>query len=173
MKVPNINSWEARFNDSYKAYFPQIYRYVHRLTGNTEETEQLTQQTFASLYGYFLSKAKAINPKPLLFRIATNACLNYLSKKKKSEEVLNMISVADSSQDDPLQETINNQRKEQIQRGLAQLKPRDRLCILLYLEGLSYSEIGHIIKANKTTIGKILLRAIERLALQIKNGDTQ
>jgi len=171
MGTPSKDFIESQFNDYYKEYFSRIYRYTYRLTGNNEEAEQLTQQTFASLYGYFLSKSKTINARPLLFRIATNACFNYLSKKKKNEEVLNKMSASDSSQDNPLQETINSQRKELIQKGLAQLKRRDRLCILLYLEGLSYSEISHIIKVNKITVGKVLLRAIERLALQIKKGD--
>jgi RNA polymerase sigma-70 factor (ECF subfamily) len=170
MKSTNQINLENHFNDLYQKSFSRVYRYIYRLIGNNEDSKQLTQQAFTRLYGYFLAKPIIKNEKALLFRIATNSCFSYL-RKKKNEKALNSECVDAPPQHDPLQDVIRNQRKELIQRALAQLHPRDRLCILLYLEELSYSEIADAMRMNKTTVGKALLRAIERLSRQIGNGD--
>ena len=170
MKSTDQINLENHFNDLYQKLFSQVYRYIYRLIGNNEESKQLTQQAFTSLFGYFLSKPIIKNEKALLFRIATNSCFNYL-RKRKSEKASGLEWIEACPPDDPLQSVIKNQRKELIHKALAQLRPRDRFCILLYLEGLSYSEIADAIKVNKATVGKALLRAIERLSCQIGNGD--
>jgi RNA polymerase sigma factor (sigma-70 family) len=143
------------------------------MIGNNEEAEQLTQQTFAGFYSYLLSNPNLHHAKPLLFRIATNASLNYICKDRKNKEILKKMPLTETACDNPLDKTIMSQRRSIIQRGLVRLKTRDRECILLYTEGFSYTEIANIVGTKKATIGKILFRAIERLALQINKGVRQ
>ena len=173
MESPNKGLLESQFNAYYEQHFHQIHRYIYRLIGNIEEAEQLAQQAFAGFFTHLLSSPKMDDVRPLLFRIATNASLNYINKHRKTKEALNKMPLPDTANDDPLEQTIIRQQKSLIQNGLAQLKPRDRECVLLYTEGLSYSEIAHVIGAKRTTVGKILSRAIERLTLQVRKGDGQ
>lgn len=171
MDVSSREPLESQFNDLYRGYFAQIHRYVFRMIGSSEEAEQLAQQTFAGLYSYLTSSPCLHDVKSLLFRIATNASLNYISKNKKDRETLRRMPFVETANDDPLDETILSQRRSTIRRGLAQLRTRDRECILLYAEGLSYKEIANVVGTKPATIGKILLRAIERLARQIHKGE--
>jgi len=53
---------------------------------------------------------------------------------------------------------------EFLRRAILSLPKRDRECLLLYLEGLTYNEIAEISHIRRTSIGKVLARAINNLS---------
>lgn len=162
---------ESVFNCLYLEYFPLIYKYSYRIVGNHEDAKQFSQQTFTHLYDYFASGQVIREPKALIYRIATNLCYDYLRKKIRVKEAMkneNVVSISNSN----LEEEIDKREKiELIRNALLKLPPRDQRCLLLYQEGFSYSEISSIAKVKKSSIGKILSRATEKLVRILKNGE--
>jgi RNA polymerase sigma factor (sigma-70 family) len=57
---------------------------------------------------------------------------------------------------------------QQTRDALGQLSERDQTLVLLYQDRLSYAEMAEILGIKPTSIGKLLQRAIERLAAQLK-----
>lgn len=161
-------SLEIIFNHLYKQYFPLIYRYSYRLVGNLEEARQFTQQTFTKLYDYLTSKQIIKKPKAFIYRIATNICYDYLRKKRKINEVIKNSALMDSPQSNPDEELAKRERIELIRSALLKLPSKDQKCLILYQEGFSYAEIAQVIRLKKTSVGKILSRATEKLALILK-----
>ena len=160
------------FDACYREFYPKIYRYTFRLIGNHQEAEQLTQEAFASLYGYVSAGSQVRNVRALIYRIAHNACLNYLKRENKLEEILSQqVSLRTESLSNNEERLIKERRAALIRRALFRLPPRDQTCLLLYGEEFSYAEIAKAAGIKKTSVGKILARAAERLAQEIKDGD--
>lgn len=164
---------DKNFNSFYKSYFHIIFRYSYYLIGNHEEAEQLTQETFTKLFGYFLSDTPIKSHKALAYFIAGNLCVDYIRRKRKLKEIMNKMDNANCSQDDFGQKMLKELRIRLIRNALLKLPPRDQKCLLLYQEGFAYSEIAEVLKIKKTSIGKILSRATEKLADQIIKGEKQ
>lgn len=164
---------ENNFDFFYRENFPRIFKYTYTMTGNHEEAEQLTQETFTKLFNYFLSNTHIRSRKALAYRIASNSCVDYLRRKRKTKEIMNRMNAVNSAQDDPSQKILKEQRINIIRKALLKLHPRDQKCLLLYQDGLTYSEIAEVMNIKKTSIGKILSRATEKLASQIRIGEKQ
>jgi RNA polymerase sigma-70 factor (ECF subfamily) len=161
------------FNSFYKSYFRKIFRYCYYLIGNYEEAEQLTQETFIKLFGYFLSDTPIKSHKALAYLIASNSCVDHLRRKRRFKEIMNKMNNVNSSQDDPSQKILKEQKISLVRQALLKLPSRDQKCLILYQEGFAYSEIAEVMKIKKTSIGKILSRATEKLADQIRKGEKQ
>lgn len=156
------------FENFYSNFFQNIYSYTYRLIGNREEAEQLTQHTFTKLYSYLGSNISIRNPKGLIYQIAQNNCFDYLRQKRKVKIEMNKNFFSVSNPNNLDDEIIRRQKMELVRSALEQLPIRDQKCILLYQEGFTYGEISKIAKIKKSSVGKVLSRATERLAQIIK-----
>ncbi len=172
-KASRQESLEKAFDYFYREYFPAIYRYAFRLVGDFEESGQLAQQTFTKLLGVYTSNSTIENPKALVYRIATNLCFDYLRKKRVVNEAMNNGVLYHNRQNNLDEEFIKKQRSETVRKALLNLSKRDQECLLLYQEGFSYAEIAETMKIKKTSVGKLLSRATEKLARIIKTGERQ
>jgi len=160
------------FNAWYQELYPKIYRYLFGLTGSHPEAEQLAQETFTGLYHMVSSRREVRNPQALAYRIAHNICLNHLKREKKYKDIIGRKAVLSADTALSREESlIEEQKAARAREALARLPERDRTCLLLYLEELSYSEISEALGVKKTSVGKILARAAERLGREIQNGD--
>jgi len=80
---------------------------------------------------------------------------------------LNEIGRETSSAVSTEEEFIKNEKLSLLKRGLENLEIKDRIILGLYRDGLSYADMAHVLKVKKTSVGKTLSRAIEKLARQI------
>jgi RNA polymerase sigma-70 factor (ECF subfamily) len=153
------------FDLIYRENYPGIYRYSFRLVGNSEEAEQLTQESFKSLYALFTNGTRIVDFKALAYRITHNVCLNFLKRNDKLKKIIKQETLLSGpsapSAEDVL---IANQRVEYLRQAILGLSKRDQECLLLYLEGFSYKEIAEIAHIRRTSIGKVLARAIDSLS---------
>jgi len=159
------------FDQFYRENYPRIYRYSYRLVGNSEEAEQLTQESFKNLYCVFANGTRITDIKALAYRIAHNVCLNFLKKGDKFKNVLGhngyAIPLSVPSVED---EVIAKHRLELLRKAILSLSKRDQRCLFLYWEGFSYREISTIANIRGTSIGRILARAINRLSNERQRG---
>jgi RNA polymerase sigma-70 factor (ECF subfamily) len=159
------------FNSFYAEYFSNIFRYVFRFIGNYQEAEQITQQVFVNLYEYLKTSSEIEYPKAYVHRIAHNICINFLKRKKKSDEIMTTSNALSYSNCSDYDQIVKEQRTISVRESILKLPRRDQKCIFLYQEGFSYAEIAHSTGIKQTAISKTLSRAIERLSRQIKNGE--
>jgi RNA polymerase sigma-70 factor (ECF subfamily) len=158
----------------YRENYPGIYRYTYRFVRNSEEAEQLTQESFKKLYAVFVNGTEAADIKALAYRITHNTCLNFLKKEEKLKSVLKQrvpttLPSAPSAED----VVIAKQRLELLHQGIMSLSKRDQQCLFLYWEGFSYKEISAIAHIRRTSVGKILARAINSLSHVCIGGGMQ
>jgi RNA polymerase sigma-70 factor, ECF subfamily len=162
---------ESIFNRLYLEYFPLIYSYSYRIVGNHEDARQSSQQVFTRFYEYLISGRAIREPRALIYRIATNLCYDHLRKKRRVQEAMKSEIAGDICNPDFDEEIEKKERAELVRNALLSLSPRDQRCLLLYQEGFSYAEISSLAKVKKSSVGKVLARATEKLARMIKNGE--
>ena len=154
-------------------YEKSVYNIALRMTGNSEDASDMTQEAFIKAYNSLQSFRGDSKFSVWLYRIATNVCLDFLRSKSRKptvslsvednegEEV--QLDVADESQSPEL--LLDRQMtRESVRRGLDTLSPEYRQILLLReIQGLSYDEISQALGLEVGTVKSRIFRARKKL----------
>lgn len=149
-------------------YQKPVYNLIYNMVGQEEEAKDLTQDVFIKVYeklGNFNFKYKFFS---WLYRIALNETINFLKARKQPDR----LSVQHEKQ---VEQASGDQREEQRARlhsALRELRSDHKTLILLkYFFGLSYEEIGEVMKTEEKTVKARLFMAREKLkSVLMKNN---
>jgi RNA polymerase sigma-70 factor (ECF subfamily) len=148
-------------------YEPRLLRYGRKFIASNEDIEDIVQDIFISCYQNLKGFDAGKKFSPWIYRIAHNAFVNGLRKRKKSPLIFvdfDMLVAHPAYEDPAPREREEAEMKRMIEQGLSELKPNYReVLVLYYLEELSYKEIADIIKVPTGTVGIRLKRAKEAL----------
>ena len=148
-------------------YEEKLLRYGRKFLSRSEDIEDIVQDVFLSCYQNLRGFDTSQKFSPWIYRIAHNAFVNGLRKKKRSPLVFVDFDalLAHPSYEDPApREREQEEIKKMIEKGLASLNPKYReVLVLYYLEELSYKEIADIIQVPTGTVGIRIKRAKEAL----------
>jgi RNA polymerase sigma-70 factor (ECF subfamily) len=147
---------------------PQLLRYVTSLGLGAEETEDVVQEVFLALFRHLRLGRDASNLTGWLFRVAHNLALRQRHKIRRRR-------AQDSSNDslrrqrvdpapDPETRFAQSERQRRLRAVVDALPERERRCVFLRAEGLSYRDIGVALCVSLGTVAKSLARAMTRLA---------
>ena len=147
-----------------------LYNTAFRMSRNTEDAEDLVQETYFKAYKYYDKFEEGTNLKAWLFKILKNTFINSYRKKQQippqsdfgaieesfegqvSDEVMRRIK-------SPEEEVLSDVLDEDVQRALESLPPDYRMTVILAdLEGFSYKEIAGILEIPVGTVMSRLYR---------------
>lgn len=158
-----LNSAEEK--DSFQTYLlphaSLIYRSAYRLAGNTQDAEDLIQETFYYALKNFFQLRDRSKCKSWLFSILRNLFLKDVEKFKNRIEI-EFDSVCESLHDGISIENdlVKDEVKRSIQDILSRLEERLRLPILFfYYDGKSYKEIAGLLDVPIGTVMSRIARA--------------
>lgn len=142
------------------AYQKQVYNLALRTVGNEEDAADMTQEVFLRAYralGTFRSESKF---SVWLYRLTTNVCIDFLRSRRRHPTV----SLPADESVGPEQQLTRSEMCRSVARGLDSL-PDDarKILILRELDGLSYAEIGKVLRLEAGTVKSRLFRARRRL----------
>ncbi len=162
------------FEELYKQHFESIYRFVFRMTGNKETSEELTQEAFVKLLNFKGDVNGLKNVRAWIYRTALHLAYDHLRRRKKYRRILEKKfnderRITALSAEDVM---MKNERMERFTHALDQLSIKDKSVLMLFRAELSYSEIARIMNVSKNTVGKKLFRARRKLLklLEEKEG---
>ena len=168
----------AAFNEIVLRYKSKVYNYVRRMVASVGDAEDLTQETFVRAYLSIHSFQSRASLNTWLFRIATNLCIDYSRKNKRSQGLVTSLSQENSEEEetereipdtafDPQRLLLNKELGTQLDQALRELPEKLRTVVLLYdIEGLAYEEIAAIVACPLGTVKSRLFNA--RTALRNK-----
>ena len=136
-----------------------IYTVCYMFSNDSAEVADLFQETLINLWrgsGTFRGDS-ALNS--WIWKVALNTCITFDRKKKRgiTTEPLSMnIDLFDDADQDNRQVAILRER-------ISKLGPFDRAIVLLWLENLSYEEIGQIVGISPKNVSVRLVRIKEQL----------
>jgi RNA polymerase sigma-70 factor (ECF subfamily) len=160
----------------FEAYHDRIYRYILRLVKDPAEAEDLTQDTFVHAYRGRDSLRDPEAVRGWLYRIATNACLDHLRRRKPqismdSAEAADRLEARISRSPSPLETTERRETSVCVQRCLDFLPDSYRAVILLHeAHSLTATEIAELLGLKVTTVKMRLHRAHCRLQKLMEYG---
>jgi RNA polymerase sigma-70 factor (ECF subfamily) len=123
-----------------------------------EEVADLFQDILVNLWKGFAKFRGDSSIRTWIYRVSLNTCISAERKKRKGETVpLDMnINLFDDSVEDMKQIRM-------LQGRISRLGPFDRAIVLLWLENLSYDEIGDIVGISAKNVSVRLFRIKEQL----------
>jgi len=158
---------EAAFTSLFERHWDAVCRLLIRLTGDADAAGDLAQEVFVQLY----RKPPLNEDVPLrawLFRVALNRGYNALRadrRRRTREETVAGDPAAGGAADgaagvESLEEIANRaEERDSVRRVLMRLSERQRDCLVLRANGLSYAEIAVAIGVAPGSVGTLLARA--------------
>ena len=150
-------------------YEKNVYNIALRMTGNSEDAADMTQEAFIKAYNSLQSFRGDSKFSVWLYRIVSNVCLDFLRSKNRRPTV--SLSVEDDAQLDVADESQSPEllldrklTRDSVRRGLDSLPPDYRQILLLReIQGLSYDEIAQALSLEVGTVKSRIFRARKRL----------
>ncbi len=168
-KEGDINSFEVLV----KKHQKNVINYAFRILNNIDDALDLAQEVFLIVYKKIKSFKGDSKFSTWLYRITSNLSKNYL-KKKKSCAHQAIDKKFEIAIDDPLpSEKMERQElREKVLKALDLLSNEFKEIIILRdIEGLSYEEIGYILKIPQGTVKSRIARARQCFMEILKGGN--
>lgn len=152
----------------YRRYGPMVLRRCRRILLNEEKAMDAMQDTFVQI----LRHEKRLNnsaPSSLLYRIATNTCLNILRREQRrpqtgSDEIL--LNIASS--EDPEATVLNRQLLDHI---FMNEKPSTRvMAVMHYVDRMTLEEVAGEVGLSVSGVRKRLRNLKARVKLSEEAG---
>lgn len=149
---------------AYEEMREDVYRYLVLLGVNPPSAHDLTQETFLRLYRTRREGREIASPRAWVFTVAHNLGINSMRSGDRQHHLPNRIenSLAHGAPS-PEEALLNRERKERLEKAIAELSPQQRSCLHLRAEGFTYREIAGILGVSTPTVGEFLRRAVDRL----------
>lgn len=159
---PLPEDFERIFNENHAL----VYRVAYRITGNSEDAEDVLQTLFLRLLRREILPDIERNPKAYMHRAAINIALDIVKQRSRSVATGNMEEELAGS---PQQRTPAFRIQDWLRDALAELNPKaSEIFILKHIEGYDNSEIAAMLGTSRGTVAVLLFRARARLKKSIR-----
>ncbi len=137
-----------------------IYMVCYMFSKDGDEVADLFQESLINLWkGY--SRLEQDNVRGWVYRVCLNTCI---SQERKNGKYAHAQLDMDMSLFDEADE--KNSQVKLLHERIGRLQPFDRAIVLLWLEDISYSEIGEILGLSAKAVSVRLVRIREQLKKQ-------
>ncbi len=155
-------SKEKKFEEVYRAYFRDLYRYAYKLLGDAATAEETVQQVFLKLWEKDREQDVHTSIRAYLFRSVYNESLNLIKRGQLRGKYETYHQYANS------QETYidqsDNELRMQLHIALSQLPEKSRLVFeKSRFEELKYQEIAEELKLSLKTVEGHMTKALKHL----------
>lgn len=154
------------FEYIYKVACGFVYSTALRITNNSSDAEEVTQDVFMKIYQNLKNFQFRSSFKTWAYRITVNIAINACKKipPEIGQRTDYELALKLQHSDQQTIKTNDDEREKLLAQILGMLNPDQRACIILReIEGLSYQEIAQALKINLNTVRSRLKRAREAL----------
>ena len=142
-----------------KEHKSTIYTVCYMFSHDEEEVNDLFQETLINMWKGIDSFREESKISTWIYRVALNTCLLQERKKKKEAKKVPLTMDVNFFQDN---DTNSTQVRMPHQR-IGKLGLVDRALVMMWLEGMSYDEIGAVMGISAQNVGVKLFRIKENL----------
>jgi RNA polymerase sigma-70 factor, ECF subfamily len=152
-----------------------VYRLAHRMTGNSQDAEDVVQETFLKAYrqlGRFESRA---NFGTWLHRIAVNCSIDVIRGRKHQEAGHDAADLealdAEDQRVDPSPERLmlSSEVQERVGKAMETLTHMERAAFVLrHFEGQSIEEISRALGLKANAAKHSIFRAVRKMRLALE-----
>ena len=152
-----MNTLQTEFAQIVKENKSTIYTVCYMFSKDTDEVNDLFQEVLVNLWKGMNTFKGRSEIRTWIYRIALNTCISMDRKKKITTIPLSMDAnlFQDQGEDTKQVKLLHNR--------INKLQPFDKAIVLLWLENISYDEIGEIVGISTKNVASRLFRIKEKL----------
>ena len=154
-----MNEIELEFTKLVREYRKTIYTVCYFFSDNPTEVEDLFQEVLVNLWKGFAKFRGDSSPKTWIWRVSLNTCCNIDCGKKRHVPTVPLIIDKDVISDSD----ESGKQIKMLYERINRLELFDRAIILLWLENMSYEEIGQVVGISTKNVSVRLFRIKEQL----------
>ncbi len=136
-----------------------IYTVCYMFSKDEEEVNDLFQETLINMWKGIDSFREESKISTWIYRVALNTCLLQERKKKRQVPKVPLTMDVNFFEDD----SANATQVRQLHQRIGRLGLVDRALVMMWLEGMSYDEIGAVMGISAQHVGVKLFRIKEML----------
>ena len=158
---------DKKFTDIVNKYREPVYWFIRRRVISHDDADDVTQEVFIRIYKSLDTLKDASAEKAWIYRIATNECNRFLTRKYQSTELTE--DITNSLMEG---EYIDYDEEMQIkfQKALNTLSERQRNVFeLRYYEEMSYKQISEVMNSDVSTLKATYYVAKQKITDYILN----
>lgn len=152
-----MNTLQTEFAQIVKENKSTIYTVCYMFSKDTDEVNDLFQEVLVNLWKGMSSFKGQSDIRTWIYRIALNTCISMDRKKKIATIPLSMDANLFQDQDE------DTKQVKLLHNRINKLQPFDKAIVLLWLENISYDEIGEIVGISTKNVASRLFRIKEKL----------
>ena len=153
-----MNHQESEFSQLVREQKSTIYTVCYMFSKDQDEVNDLFQEILVNLWKGYDGFEGRSDVRTWVYRVSLNTCISQDRKKKRQKTVpLTMNINLFSDQDEDTKQVA------MLRRRISKLGPFDRAIILLWLENMSYEEIGQVVGISTKNVSVRLFRIKEQL----------
>ena len=150
---------EKEFAQLVREHKTTIYTVCYMFSKDKDEVEELFQEVLIALWRGFETFRGECNIRSWIYRVSLNTCISAERKKRRRADSvrldMNINLFSDTDED--------SRQSQMLRKRIGKLGVFDRAIILLWLENLSYEEIGAIVGISAKNVSVRLVRIREQL----------
>ena len=150
---------EEYFTQLVREHKSTIYTVRYMFSQDEEEVNDLFQETLINMWKGIDKFREESKISTWIYRVALNTCLLQERKKAKEVEKVPLTMDVNLFEDDD-EQTL---QVRQLHQRIGRLGLVDRALVMLWLEGMSYDEIGSVMGISAQNVGVKLFRIKEQL----------
>lgn len=154
-----MNYKEEQFTHLVREHKSTIYTVCYMFSHDEDEVNDLFQETLINMWKGIDSFREESKISTWIYRVALNTCLLQERKKKKEVQKVPLTMNVNFFND----EDANSTQVRQLHQRISKLGLVDRAIVMMWLEGMSYDEIGAVMGISTKNVGVKLFRIKEQL----------
>lgn len=151
---------EQEFTTLVRKQRAAIYSVCYMFADSIDEASDLFQEVLVNLWRGFETFRGDSSPNTWVYRVSLNTCLTFDRKKKRRRKMHEEVEIDPSLPDG---HTDMGAPSRLLHERIGLLEPFDRAIVLLWLEDMSYDDIGAIVGISSKAVGVRLVRIREKL----------
>lgn len=154
---------ETEFTRLVREQKSTIYTVCLMFSDDNDEVEDLVQETLINLWKGYDSFEGRSEVRTWVWRIAMNTCISADRKRKKRKTETSSLETIGVSAEEVSNEGQDDKQIRLLHERIHKLGVFDRAIVLLWLEDMSYEEIGQIVGISAKNVSVRLVRIREQL----------
>ncbi len=171
-KLAREDTRDFAFNQLVRKYQERIYWHVRKMVLDHDDTDDVVQEVFIKVWKNLHRFRQDAKLYTWIYRIATNECLNFLKKKKRTSLVpLSDYQEVLVSKLDMSVQIDGDAIQLKLQRALLTLPDKQRLVFnMKYFDDMKYDEIAEITSTSVGALKASYHHAVKKIEEFINQG---
>ena len=153
-----MDNKEKEFERMVQKHKDTVYTVCYMFSKDEDEVADLFQETLINMWKGMAGTDLTGNQKGWIYRVAFNTCISNDRKRRRHPTArLTMdVNLFDAEEE-------RSRHADALHKRISRLQPFDRAIVLLWLEDISYEEIGQILGISTKNVSVRLVRIREQL----------